>query len=131
MWNAVSDFRKGSGGKNESFGRATPALVDKDGGIIETEEGIQISWVEHISSIEASSVVTAEYIVDTAIAAEVRKADMQIHGRLGDMPTHRCLFQAIRKSKLHSAPGPDAIGPGIYRHHAAIDWSASQLFLFR
>ena len=84
--------------------------------------------MEHSSSIEAGSVVTAEYIVVTVIAAEDLKADLQVLARFGDMPTHRGIFHAIRKSKPHSAPGPDAIGPGIYRHRAAIDWSVSQFF---
>ena len=40
VWNAVSDFRRGTGGKNRTFGRATPALVDKDGCRIEIEDAI-------------------------------------------------------------------------------------------
>ena len=37
------------------------------------------------------------------------------------------MFQAIRKSKPHAAPGPDLIGPGIWRHQKAIGWAANQL----
>ena len=73
VWNAVVDCRKGSGGKTNMSGRATPALVDKDGkdgNRIETENGIRLRWVEHFASIEAGSVVFAEHIVDTVMAAD-------------------------------------------------------------
>ena len=128
VWNAVSDFRRGTGGKNRAFGRATPALNDKDGCRIETEDAIQLRWIEHFSSIEAGTVVEADYIVDTVMQAEVSKASLQVFGRREDLPTARRLFNAVRKTKVHSAPGPDAVGPGIYRHHAAIEWSVTQLF---
>ena len=128
VWNAVCDFRRGTGSKNRAFGRATPALNDKDGCRIETEDAIKLRWIEQFSSIEAGTVVEADYIVDTVMQAEDSKASLQVYGRLEDLPTARRLFNAVRKTKVHSAPGPDAVGPGIYRHHAAIEWSVTQLF---
>ena len=67
VWNAVSDFRRGTGGKNRAFGRTTPALNDKDGCRIETEDAIKIRWIEHFSFVEAGTVVEADYIVDTVM----------------------------------------------------------------
>ena len=128
VWNDVSDFRSGAGGNNTAFGRATPALVDKGGGRIEIENAIKMKWIEHFSSIQAGNVVTADYIVDIVMQAENCKASLQVYGRLEYLPIARHLFNAVRKTRVHSAPGPDAAGSGIYQHHAAIDWSVTQLF---
>ena len=90
------------------FGRAAPALVDKDGNRIETEEGITIRWVENCSSIEAGSVFTAEHIVDTVIDAESRKAELLVIGRLVDMAKHQGFFPGhqnqSRIQHLHRVP---------------------------
>ena len=72
--------------------------------------------------------VEADYIVNTVMQAQDSKTCLQVFGRLEDLPTARRLFNEVRKSKVHSAPGPDAVGPGIYRQHAAIEWSVTQLF---
>ena len=76
----------------------------------------------------AAWVASAQEIIDAVITAENNKAGLTIVGKLVDMPSRVRLFQGIRKSKPHAAPGPDLIGPGIYRHQKAIAWSVEQQF---
>jgi hypothetical protein len=123
---AVSCFRRGTNAKN-AFTKVTPALVDKFGARIETADGFQLRWIEHFASIEAGDIVPADYIVDAVIAAEAQKSSIVIDGTLAHLPRCTGMFQAIRKSKPHAAPGPDLIGPGIWRHQKAIGWAANQL----
>jgi len=106
-------------------------LKDRDGNRIETPEGINRRWVEHFSGIEAGKNASAQDIIDAVITAENRKAGLTIVGKLVEMPSRVRLFQGIRKSKPHAAPGPDLIGPGIYRHQNAIAWSVEQQLRWR
>ena len=117
----------GPAGSTQPFDVPTPALLDKDGATLDTMPAIKERWVSHFAGVEGGVPTTATGIVDRIIFAEQSRAGVSYDGDFTCLPTLGGIGKAIAGTKPRSAPGPDGVGPGIYRAQKASTWSSVQL----
>ena len=74
LWRDVAGLRRGTGRKDGgSFGRPTAVLLNNDGCVIETAEGIRHQWTSHFAAVEGGQVVNVAELSTGSLRLRISK----------------------------------------------------------